>query len=475
MSTRTQAARSPSPACNCAVPFPLPCSGASHFARTCPALPCPPPPPPPPQESLGGNAKTTLLIQVAAVQEHVDETLQTLQFASRAMNVKNKPVVGAPPPGGAHGAAVPVPHPAVRGVGCTLDRCRVPTPPASCAGRMNSKQQAAAAAQGPMDGRRSQPQALHQRPHGCHLTPAPPSTTPATSPACAAMRARHPGARCAHAPLDGRTLQTAAGERAVGLQAAARRAPVPRGRGGGQGAAAGGGHGAAGGGEGAGAAGGLASAAWRVHTHTHAHTHAYTHTHTCAHTHTHMCPHTQAHTHTRTHSRIRTHTCTHIHTHTRAHAHTRTQAALAGEQSKFSAILEALKSEGELAAAAKEKELMGVREMASSEQAHRAALEQKVKQMEVRAAPGCLPRLLVSVSCLRLKSTCLLVSCSALAQRTHSTRQLSQLSQHGGQVFSRHAGQWMKGRDTARPGMHSLCAAAAPHTLLSCASSSGCL
>eukprot|EP00798_Chlamydomonas_sp_ICE-L_P003293 gene3293-13319_t len=45
------------------------------------------------QESLGGNAKTTLLLCVASAREHVDETLQSLQFGSRAMCVKNKPVV----------------------------------------------------------------------------------------------------------------------------------------------------------------------------------------------------------------------------------------------------------------------------------------------------------------------------------------------------------------------------------------------
>lgn len=46
-----------------------------------------------PQESLGGNAKTVLLVCVADVREHADETLQSLQFAARAMCVKNKPVV----------------------------------------------------------------------------------------------------------------------------------------------------------------------------------------------------------------------------------------------------------------------------------------------------------------------------------------------------------------------------------------------
>ena len=45
------------------------------------------------QESLGGNAKTTLVVCCAGTQEHADETLQSLQFASRAMCVKNKPMV----------------------------------------------------------------------------------------------------------------------------------------------------------------------------------------------------------------------------------------------------------------------------------------------------------------------------------------------------------------------------------------------
>ncbi|GAX79215.1 hypothetical protein CEUSTIGMA_g6655.t1 [Chlamydomonas eustigma] len=45
------------------------------------------------QESLGGNAKTTLVVCVADAVQHADETLQSLQFGSRAMCVKNKPVV----------------------------------------------------------------------------------------------------------------------------------------------------------------------------------------------------------------------------------------------------------------------------------------------------------------------------------------------------------------------------------------------
>eukprot|EP00200_Dunaliella_tertiolecta_P012490 CAMPEP_0202387844 /NCGR_PEP_ID=MMETSP1127-20130417/74324_1 /ASSEMBLY_ACC=CAM_ASM_000462 /TAXON_ID=3047 /ORGANISM="Dunaliella tertiolecta, Strain CCMP1320" /LENGTH=312 /DNA_ID=CAMNT_0048989025 /DNA_START=24 /DNA_END=959 /DNA_ORIENTATION=+ len=45
------------------------------------------------QESLGGNSRTTLLVNIAGVQEHAHETLQSLQFASRAMNVRVKPQV----------------------------------------------------------------------------------------------------------------------------------------------------------------------------------------------------------------------------------------------------------------------------------------------------------------------------------------------------------------------------------------------
>ncbi len=40
------------------------------------------------QESLGGNAKTSLVIAVSDAVDHVDETLQSLQFGVRAMCVK---------------------------------------------------------------------------------------------------------------------------------------------------------------------------------------------------------------------------------------------------------------------------------------------------------------------------------------------------------------------------------------------------
>eukprot|EP00887_Chlorella_sp_A99_P003331 scaffold26.g3331.t1 len=45
------------------------------------------------QESLGGNAKTSLIVACCDAAEHVDETLQSLQFGSRAMCVRTAAVV----------------------------------------------------------------------------------------------------------------------------------------------------------------------------------------------------------------------------------------------------------------------------------------------------------------------------------------------------------------------------------------------
>ena len=45
------------------------------------------------QESLGGNAKTSLVIAVANAEEHIDESLQSLQFGSRAMRILTRAVV----------------------------------------------------------------------------------------------------------------------------------------------------------------------------------------------------------------------------------------------------------------------------------------------------------------------------------------------------------------------------------------------
>ena len=42
------------------------------------------------QESLGGNAKTTLVVAVADAQEHAEETFNSLQFGARAMCVQTQ-------------------------------------------------------------------------------------------------------------------------------------------------------------------------------------------------------------------------------------------------------------------------------------------------------------------------------------------------------------------------------------------------
>ena len=44
------------------------------------------------RESLGGNAKTALLCTASRLRSHVEESVQTLQFASRAKKIKNKAV-----------------------------------------------------------------------------------------------------------------------------------------------------------------------------------------------------------------------------------------------------------------------------------------------------------------------------------------------------------------------------------------------
>ena len=44
------------------------------------------------QESLGGNAKTSLIVTVSPSSYNADETVSSLNFAQRAMKVKNKPI-----------------------------------------------------------------------------------------------------------------------------------------------------------------------------------------------------------------------------------------------------------------------------------------------------------------------------------------------------------------------------------------------
>jgi centromeric protein E len=45
------------------------------------------------QSSLGGNAKTGIICTITPSPLHLDETLSTLRFASRAKNITNRPHV----------------------------------------------------------------------------------------------------------------------------------------------------------------------------------------------------------------------------------------------------------------------------------------------------------------------------------------------------------------------------------------------
>ncbi|KAI9142686.1 P-loop containing nucleoside triphosphate hydrolase protein [Paraphysoderma sedebokerense] len=45
------------------------------------------------QPSLGGNARTAIICTITPASNHLDDTLSTLKFASRAKTVKNKPTV----------------------------------------------------------------------------------------------------------------------------------------------------------------------------------------------------------------------------------------------------------------------------------------------------------------------------------------------------------------------------------------------
>lgn len=45
------------------------------------------PPPYPQKDSLGGNAKTSLIVAVSDAYEHVEESVQSLAFGMRAMRV----------------------------------------------------------------------------------------------------------------------------------------------------------------------------------------------------------------------------------------------------------------------------------------------------------------------------------------------------------------------------------------------------
>lgn len=45
------------------------------------------------QDSLGGNARTTMIACVSPAESNYDESLGSIKYASRARNIKNKPVV----------------------------------------------------------------------------------------------------------------------------------------------------------------------------------------------------------------------------------------------------------------------------------------------------------------------------------------------------------------------------------------------
>lgn len=49
------------------------------------------------QDSLGGNSRTTMIACVSPAETNYEESLNTLKYASRARNIKNKPVVNRDP------------------------------------------------------------------------------------------------------------------------------------------------------------------------------------------------------------------------------------------------------------------------------------------------------------------------------------------------------------------------------------------
>ena len=49
------------------------------------------------QDSLGGNSRTTMIACVSPAEFNYDESMSTLQYASRARNIKNKPVINRDP------------------------------------------------------------------------------------------------------------------------------------------------------------------------------------------------------------------------------------------------------------------------------------------------------------------------------------------------------------------------------------------
>lgn len=48
-------------------------------------------------DSLGGNSRTTMIACVSPAESNYEESLNTLKYASRARNIKNKPVINRDP------------------------------------------------------------------------------------------------------------------------------------------------------------------------------------------------------------------------------------------------------------------------------------------------------------------------------------------------------------------------------------------
>lgn len=49
------------------------------------------------QDSLGGNSRTTMISCVSPAESNYEETLNSIKYASRARNIKNKPVINRDP------------------------------------------------------------------------------------------------------------------------------------------------------------------------------------------------------------------------------------------------------------------------------------------------------------------------------------------------------------------------------------------
>ncbi len=49
------------------------------------------------QDSLGGNSRTTMIACVSPAESNYEESLSTIKYASRARNIKNKPVINRDP------------------------------------------------------------------------------------------------------------------------------------------------------------------------------------------------------------------------------------------------------------------------------------------------------------------------------------------------------------------------------------------